>query len=234
MFDGSKILNVILKKYRKEKMMELYLDTANVDEIREIASWGILDGVTTNPSLMAKEKGDYKKILKEICDIVKGPVSGEVLGLTVDEMVGEARELSKISEYIVIKIPCTIDGLKATKILSGEKIRVNMTLVFSPNQALLAARAGAMYISPFVGRLDDIGNPGIEVVNDIVTIYKNYNFKTKIIFASVRHPEHVRQAALLGVDICTIPYKVFKQLVHHSLTDVGITRFLEDWKRRNK
>uniref|UniRef100_A0A7C6EHU8 Probable transaldolase n=1 Tax=candidate division WOR-3 bacterium TaxID=2052148 RepID=A0A7C6EHU8_UNCW3 len=212
--------------------MELYLDTANLDEIREIAQWGILDGVTTNPSLMARERGDYKKILKEICDIVKGPVSGEVLGLKVDEMVNEARELSKISEYVVIKIPCTVDGLKATKILSKDGIKVNMTLVFSSNQALLAAKAGASYVSPFVGRLDDIGNPGIEVVNDILTIYRNYNFKTKIIFASVRHPEHVRQAALLGVDICTIPYKVFTQLIRHSLTDVGIKKFLEDWQKR--
>uniref|UniRef100_A0A7V0Z7H6 Probable transaldolase n=1 Tax=candidate division WOR-3 bacterium TaxID=2052148 RepID=A0A7V0Z7H6_UNCW3 len=212
--------------------MELYLDTANLDEIREIAQWGILDGVTTNPTLMARERGDYKKILKEICDIVKGPVSGEVLGLKVDEMVNEARELSKISEYVVIKIPCTVDGLKATKVLSNDGIKVNMTLVFSSNQALLAAKAGAAYVSPFVGRLDDIGNPGIEVVNDILTIYRNYNFKTKIIFASVRHPEHVRQAALLGVDICTIPYKVFTQLIRHSLTDVGIKKFLEDWQKR--
>ncbi|MEO0122855.1 MAG: fructose-6-phosphate aldolase [candidate division WOR-3 bacterium] len=212
--------------------MELYLDTANLDEIKEIAQWGILDGVTTNPSLMAKEKGDYKKILKEICDIVKGPVSGEVLSLKTEEMVKEAIDLSKISEYVVIKIPCTVDGLKATKILSKEGINVNMTLVFSANQALLAAKAGAAYVSPFVGRLDDIGNPGIEVVNDILSIYKNYNFKTKIIFASVRHPEHVRQAALLGVDICTVPYKVFTQLIRHSLTDVGITKFLEDWQKR--
>ncbi|MCX7994476.1 MAG: fructose-6-phosphate aldolase [candidate division WOR-3 bacterium] len=212
--------------------MDLYLDTANVDEIREIVQWGVLDGVTTNPSLMAKEKGDYKKLLKEICDIVKGPVSGEVLSLNADEMVREARDLSQISEYIVIKIPCTVDGLKATKVLAREGIKVNMTLVFSPNQALLAAKSGAAYVSPFVGRLDDIGNPGIEIVNDILTIYRNYNFKTKIIFASVRHPEHVRQAALLGVDICTIPYKVFIQLIKHSLTDVGIARFLEDWKKK--
>ncbi|MEO0129076.1 MAG: fructose-6-phosphate aldolase [candidate division WOR-3 bacterium] len=212
--------------------MELYLDTANLDEIKEIAQWGILDGVTTNPSLMAKEKGDYKKILKEICDIVKGPVSGEVLSLKTEEMVKEAVDLSKISEYVVIKIPCTVDGLKATKILSKEGINVNMTLVFSSNQALLAAKAGAAYVSPFVGRLDDIGNPGIEVVNDILSIYRNFNFKTKIIFASVRHPEHVRQAALLGVDVCTIPYKVFTQLIRHSLTDVGITKFLEDWQKR--
>ncbi len=212
--------------------MQLYLDTANVDEIKEIAQWGVLDGVTTNPTLMAREKGDYKEILKEICQIVKGPVSGEVLSLKADEQIKEARELSQLSEYLVIKIPCTVDGLKATKVLSKEGINVNMTLVFSANQALLAAKAGAAYVSPFVGRLDDIGNPGIEVVNDILTIYRNYNFKTKIIFASVRHPEHVRQAALLGVDICTIPYKVFTLLIKHSLTDVGITKFLEDWKMK--
>ncbi|MEO0184823.1 MAG: fructose-6-phosphate aldolase [candidate division WOR-3 bacterium] len=212
--------------------MKLYLDTANIDEIREIAQWGILDGVTTNPSLMAKEKGDYKKILKEICDIVKGPVSGEVISLKSDEMIKEARDLSKLSEHIVIKIPCCVDGLKATKVLSKEGINVNMTLIFSANQALLAAKAGAAYASPFVGRLDDIGNPGIEVVNDIITVYKNYNFKTQIIFASVRHPEHVRQAALIGVDICTIPYKVFVQLVKHALTDAGIAKFLEDWHKR--
>ncbi len=212
--------------------MKLYLDTANIDEIREIAQWGILDGVTTNPSLMAKEKGDYKKILREICDIVKGPVSGEVISLKTDEMVKEARDLSKLSEHIVTKIPCCVDGLKATKLLSKEGINVNMTLIFSANQALLAAKAGAAYVSPFVGRLDDIGNPGIEVVNDIITVYENYNFKTQIIFASVRHPEHVRQAALIGVDICTIPYKVFKQLIKHTLTDAGITKFLEDWHAR--
>ncbi len=159
-------------------------------------------------------------------------MSGEVLSLKAEEMVKEAKELSKISEYIVIKIPCTVDGLKATGILSREGVSVNMTLVFSPNQAILAAKVGASYVSPFVGRLDDIGNPGIEIVNDILTIYKNYSFKTQVIFASVRHPEHVRQAALIGADIATIPYKIFVQLVRHSLTDVGITKFLEDWQKR--
>ncbi|MEO0226347.1 MAG: fructose-6-phosphate aldolase [candidate division WOR-3 bacterium] len=212
--------------------MHLYLDTANIEQIREIAAWGILDGVTTNPSLMAKEKGDYKKILKEICDIVKGPVSAEVLSLESEKMVNEARELAKISEYIVIKIPCTVEGLKATRILVKEGVKVNMTLVFSPNQALLAARAGATYISPFVGRLDDIGHKGVAIVKEIVTVLKNYNFPTKIIFASVRHPDHVREAALLGVDICTIPYNVFVQLIRHSLTDIGIERFLKDWQKR--
>jgi len=212
--------------------MKLYLDTANIKEIKEIAAWGILDGVTTNPTLMAREKGDYKKLLKEICDIVKGPVSGEVLSLDQKGMVKEARQLSKISKYIVIKIPCTVEGLKATKILSQEGIRVNMTLVFSPNQALLAAKAGASFISPFLGRLDDIGNPGIEVVQDIMGIFNNYDFSSEIIFASVRHPEHVRQAALVGVHIATLPYRVFVQLVKHPLTDIGIERFLKDWQKR--
>jgi len=212
--------------------MHLYLDTANVEQIKEIAGWGVLDGVTTNPSLMAKEKGDYRKILKEICDIVKGPVSAEVLALERDKMVSEARELSKISEHIVIKIPCTVEGLKATKTLVKEGIKVNMTLVFSPNQALLAAKAGATYVSPFVGRFDDIGQKGVAVVQEIFTVLKNYSFATKIIFASVRHPDHVREAALLGVDIATIPYNVFVQLVKHVLTDVGIERFLKDWEKR--
>lgn len=212
--------------------MKLYLDTANVEQIREIADWGVLDGVTTNPSLMAKEKGDYKKILKEICDIVKGPVSGEVISLEKDGMIKEARDLSKISEHVVVKIPCTVNGLKATKVLAKERTRVNMTLVFSPNQVLLAARAGASFISPFLGRLDDIGNPGMNVVYDGMDILNNYNFNSEMIFASVRHPEHVRQAALAGVHIATIPYKVFKQLIQHPLTDVGIERFLKDWQNR--
>ncbi|TET59875.1 MAG: fructose-6-phosphate aldolase [Candidatus Stahlbacteria bacterium] len=212
--------------------MKLYLDTANVEQIREIADWGVLDGVTTNPSLMAKEKGDYKKILKEICDIVKGPVSGEVISLEKDGMIKEARDLSKISEHVVVKIPCTVNGLKATKVLAKERIRVNMTLVFSPNQVLLAARVGASFISPFLGRLDDIGNPGMNVVYDGMDILNNYDFNSEMIFASVRHPEHVRQAALAGVHIATIPYKVFKQLIQHPLTDVGIERFLKDWQNR--
>jgi len=216
----------------KGDFMKLYLDTANIDEIRDIASWGILDGVTTNPSLMAKEKGEYKKILKEICEIVKGPVSAEVINLEKDDMVKEARELSKLNEYIVIKIPCTVNGLKATKILANEGIKINMTLVFSANQAILATKSGARYVSPFVGRLDDIGNPGVDVVRDIIEIYNKYNFQTEIIFASVRHPEHVRQAALLGAHIATIPYKIFIQLIKHPLTDIGIERFLKDWQSK--
>lgn len=212
--------------------MKLYLDTANINEIKEISSWGILDGVTTNPSLMAKEKGDYRAIIKEICAIVKGPVSAEVMSLESAGMIQEGRDLSRISEHIVIKIPCTIAGLMATRVLTGDGIRVNMTLVFSPNQALLAAKAGATYASPFVGRLDDAGNPGVPVVKEIVDIYRIHGFRTQVIFASVRHAEHVRQAALIGSHIATIPHKVFCQLVRHPLTDVGIERFIKDWQNR--
>jgi transaldolase len=188
-----------------------------MEEVREIAGWGILDGVTTNPSLMAKEKGDYRVILKTICDLGKGPVSGEVISLNSEAMVREAKDIASLSEHMVIKIPCTVEGLKATKALEAEDIHVNMTLVFSANQALLAAKAGASYISPFVGRLDDIGNPGIDVVQDILSILET---------------EHVRQAALCGCHVATIPYKVFTQLVRHALTDIGIERFLKDWQSR--
>ncbi len=214
--------------------MELYLDTGNIQEIREIASWGILSGVTTNPTLLSKEKGDYREILKEICNIVKGPVSAEVWAKDVEGMVEQAKDLSQISEHIVIKIPCIVEGIKATKRLSSLGIRVNMTLIFSPLQALLAARAGASFASPFVGRLDDRGHQGIKIVEEIVKIYRNYNFSTKIIFASVRHPYHVLQAALMGVDIATIPYKVFVKLIDHPLTDIGLERFLKDWEKRGE
>ncbi len=212
--------------------MELYLDTGNIDEIREIASWGILSGVTTNPTLLSREKGDYKEILKEICNIVKGPVSGEVISMDAESMVKEAQELAKISEHIVIKVPLTVEGIKAISQLSKMGIKTNATLVFSPNQALLAARAGADYVSPFVGRMEDIGHKAESFVKDIITIFKNYNFKTKIIFASVRHPKHVLQAALWGVDIATIPYNVFKKLPSHPMTDIGLKKFLEDWEKR--
>ncbi|RKX71346.1 fructose-6-phosphate aldolase [candidate division WOR-3 bacterium] len=212
--------------------MDLYLDTASIKEIEEIASWGILDGVTTNPTLMSKEKGDYRKILRRICDIVQGPVSAEVIATDHEGMVVEAKDLAKISEHIVIKIPCTVEGIRATRRLSTDGIRVNMTLVFSLNQALLAAKAGASYISPFVGRLDDRGEEGLRLIEDIVTLIHNYDFPTRIIFASVRHPYHVREAALIGADIATIPYKVFKLLITHPLTDLGLERFLSDWKKR--
>ncbi len=213
--------------------MQLYLDTGNLDEIREIAGWGVLDGVTTNPSLLAKEagRGDYRKLLEEICDIVQGPVSAEVTTEDSEGMVRQAKTLSAISEHIVVKIPSTPHGLKATTILFEEGIPVNMTLVFSPLQALLAANAGATYVSPFVGRLDDIGHEGIEEVSKIREIFDNYSIDTQIIFASTRHPEHVLQAALIGADICTIPAAVFRQMIKHPLTDIGIRRFLDDWAK---
>lgn len=211
--------------------MQLYLDTGNIDEIREIAGWGVVDGVTTNPTLLAREKdrGDYRTLLKEICDVVQGPVSAEVTAEDAEGMIRQARTLSEISEHIVIKVPCIPEGLKATSLLFEEAIAVNVTLVFSPLQAIMAANAGAAYASPFVGRLDDIGHEGIEVVEEIRAIYDNYDIDTQIIFASTRHPEHVLQAALIGADICTMPAKVFRQMVKHPLTDIGLERFLEDW-----
>ena len=213
--------------------MQLYLDTGNIDEIKEIKGWGILDGVTTNPSLLAKEKkrGDYRGIIREICEIVQGPVSTEVTAEDTEGMLKQARILTGISEHVVIKIPCTPEGLKATTTLFEEGLPVNMTLVFSPIQALLAANAGANYVSPFVGRLDDIGHEGFDEVSKIRTIYDNYDIDTEIIFASTRHSEHVLQAALLGADICTMPFSVFRQIVKHPLTDTGIKRFLDDWKQ---
>ena len=212
--------------------MKLYLDTGNIEEIKEIAEWGILSGVTTNPTLLSKEKGNYRSILKEICDIVKGPVSGEVISTDVESMVKEAEELANISEHIVVKIPMIIEGIKTISRLSKMGIKTNATLVFSPNQALLAASAGANYISPFVGRMEVIGHKGEDLIKDILLIIKNYNFSSEIIFASVRHPRHVLQAARLGTDIATIPYSVFKKLVHHPMTDIGLKKFIEDWNRK--
>ncbi|MCK4334954.1 fructose-6-phosphate aldolase [candidate division WOR-3 bacterium] len=213
--------------------MQLYLDTGNIDEIKEIAAWGVLDGVTTNPTLLSREKGrgDYRTLLKEICDVVQGPVSAEVTALDAEGMVRQAQSLSKISEHIVVKIPCIPEGLKATGVLFEEGIHVNMTLTFSPLQAILAANAGATYVSPFVGRLDDIGHEGINQVARIREIFDNYGIDTRIIFASTRHPEHVMQAALIGADICTMPAKVFRQMVKHPLTDIGLKRFLDDWEK---
>lgn len=212
--------------------MELYLDTGNIDEIREIAGWGILSGVTTNPSLLAREPGDHTAILKEICAIVRGPVSAEVTGLDAPSMVAEARTLAALGEQIVVKIPCTVEGIKATRALADASIPVNMTLVFSPVQAIVAARAGARYVSPFVGRLDDIGDDGVSTVEDIADIYHHYRFSTRIIFASVRHPNHVLRAALSGADIATIPAPVFRQMVAHPLTESGLEKFLADLKKR--
>ena len=210
--------------------MKLFIDTANIDEIKEINSWGVICGVTTNPSLIAKEGRDFKEVIKEITNIVDGPVSAEVISLESSGMIEEARELSKIHKNIIVKIPMTKEGLKAVKVLSSEGIKTNVTLVFSPTQALLAARAGATYVSPFVGRMDDIGNEGMNIIEDIVEIYNNYDIQTEIIAASIRHPIHVVEAAKMGADIATIPYKVFGQMVAHPMTDLGIERFLKDWE----
>ena len=211
--------------------MKIFIDTANIDEIREMNDLGIIDGVTTNPTLVSREGRDFESIIKEIISIVDGPISAEVISLNLEGMVSEARQLSKIHKNINIKIPLTKDGLKTVKILSKEKIKTNVTLCFSATQALLAAKAGATYISPFIGRLDDISHLGMNLVRDIKEIYSNYGFKTKIIVASVRHPLHVLDAAKAGADIATVPYKVLAQLVKHPLTDIGIQRFLEDWKK---
>lgn len=209
--------------------MKLFIDTANIDEIKEINEWGVICGVTTNPSLIAKEGRDFKEVVKEIANIVDGPISAEVISLDKEGMLKEARELVKIHPNIVIKIPMTKEGLKAVKVLSEEKIKTNVTLIFSANQALLAAKAGATYVSPFVGRLDDIGNEGVNIIEDIVQIFNIHNIDTEIIAASIRHPIHVLDAAKAGAHISTIPYKVFIQMLAHPLTDIGIEKFLKDW-----
>ncbi len=215
--------------------MKLFIDTANIDEIREVNSWGVISGVTTNPSLIAKEGRDFKQVIEEITSIVDGPISAEVISLESEGMIEEARELAKIHPNIVIKIPMTKEGLKAVSVLSKENIKTNVTLIFSANQALLAARAGATFVSPFVGRLDDIGNEGINIVEDIADIFYIYGIDTEIIAASIRHPIHVIQAAKSGADIATIPYKIFEQMLAHPLTDIGIEKFLKDWgKLENK
>ena len=211
--------------------MKIFLDTGNVEEIREAMSWGVLDGVTTNPSLVAKEGRDFKSLLLEICSIVNGPVSAEVVSTVADEMIIEGRTLAKIDRHIVVKIPLIIEGLKAVKVLSSEGIRVNVTLCFSPSQALLAAKAGATYISPFVGRLDDISHVGMDVVRDIKTIYTEQKLSTQILAASLRHPLHVVEAAKAGVHVATLPFKVLEQMVKHPLTDIGLERFLKDWHK---
>jgi transaldolase len=201
-----------------------------VDEIREINSWGILDGVTTNPTLIAKEGVDFQERIQEICAIVDGPVSAEVIGTDADAMVAEGRELAKIHKNVYVKCPMTPEGLKATKTLSGEGIRVNMTLVFSANQALLAAKAGASFVSPFLGRIDDHGWDGMQLIADIMTVYDNYGFDTEVLAASIRDPVHVHEAALAGAHISTCPYGTLKKLVKHPLTDLGLERFLADWQ----
>ncbi len=211
--------------------MKIFLDTANVEHIREAASWGILDGVTTNPSLIAKEGRDFVEVVKEICEIVDGPISAEVISPDAEGMVKEARELAKIHGNIVIKIPMTVEGLKAVKKLSFEGIKTNVTLVFSANQALLAMKAGASYVSPFVGRLDDVGHNGMDLIAQVLDIIDNYGFDTEVIVASVRHPIHVLEAALMGADIATVPFAVLEKMVKHPKTDDGIERFLKDWEK---
>ncbi len=214
--------------------MKFFIDTANVKEIREAASLGVVDGVTTNPSLVAKEGRDFREVIGEICSIVDGPISAEAVSLKADEMVAEGEELAKIHRNIVVKLPMTKDGMKATKVLAEKGIRVNMTLVFSPMQALLAAKVGAAFVSPFVGRLDDISHYGMDLVRQIVTIYNNYGYATEVIVASVRNPLHVVDAAIAGAHIATIPFGVIDQLVKHPLTDIGIEKFLADWKKLEK
>ena len=210
--------------------MKLFIDTANIDEIRQANSLGIIDGVTTNPTLIAREGRDFIAVVKEICAIVDGPISAEVVSLKSEEMIREAISLSGIHKNIVIKIPLSVEGLKATRSLSREGVKTNLTLCFSPNQALLAAKAGATYVSPFIGRLDDISQVGMDLVRDIKIIFANFNFKTQIIVASVRNPLHVLDAAKIGADIVTVPYSVLMALVKHPLTDIGIERFLKDWQ----
>ena len=211
--------------------MKFFIDTADINEIKAAMEMGMVDGVTTNPTLISKTGKPFLEVAKEILETVPGPVSLEVVSLDTQGMVDEARQLAKLGDNVVIKIPMTTEGLRAVKILSEEGIKTNVTLVFSPLQALLAAKAGATFVSPFVGRLDDIGHDGMELVAQIVQIYDNYGFDTEIIVASIRHPQHVLQAAIMGADIATIPFKVIKQLAKHPLTDVGIERFLEDWAK---
>ncbi len=215
--------------------MKLFIDTANIDEIKEAAKLGLIDGITTNPTLIAREGKEFMQIVEEICQIVDGPISLEAVSTQSKDMVKEAQDLAKIHPNVVVKIPMTREGLIATKQLSTEGIHVNMTLVFSPTQALLAAKAGAAYVSPFVGRLDDISHLGMDLVEQILTIYENYDFETEIIVASVRNPLHVLEAALIGADIATVPFKVIEQLIKHPLSDIGVERFLKDWEKvKNK
>ncbi|ERI07022.1 fructose-6-phosphate aldolase [Aneurinibacillus aneurinilyticus] len=209
--------------------MRFFIDTANVNEIREVNEWGVLAGVTTNPSLVAKEGRDFVETLKEIIDIVDGPISAEVISLEAEGMIEEGEKLASLSKNIVIKVPMTVEGLKAVKHFTKKKIKTNVTLVFSATQALLAARAGATYVSPFLGRLDDISQDGLQLISDISQIFDAHDIETEIISASVRHPLHVVECAKMGADIATIPYKIFKQMAQHPLTDAGIERFLADW-----
>jgi len=211
--------------------IKFFLDTANIEEIREASSWGVIDGITTNPTLVAKEGREFRELVDEICTLVDGPISVEAVGQTAQEIVPEAQGLARIHPNIVVKTPQTIEGLKAIKILSNKGIKTNATLTFSPSQALLAAKAGATYVSPFIGRLDDISHVGMDLVRDIKTIFENYNYRTQVIVASVRNPLHVIDAALAGAHVVTIPFRVLKQLIRHPLTDIGIEKFLADWQK---
>lgn len=214
--------------------MKIFIDSANIDEIKQAADTGYADGCTTNPTLILKEGKNYKKTLKEICSIVKGPVSAETVSLNAEGMVKEGKEFAKIAKNIVVKVPMTPEGMKACRLLTKAGIKVNTTLVFSANQALLAAKAGSYLVSPFIGRLDDIGEKGTELIKEIRQIYDNYGFKSKILAASIRSPEHVKEAAMLGADIATMPFKVYEQLFKHELTDKGIKQFLDDWDKLQK
>ena len=214
--------------------MKFFIDTANIEEITKAVALGMVDGVTTNPSLIAKENKPFEELLREICELVDGPVNGEAVSLDAEGMVREGRQLAAFHPNIVVKIPMTTEGLKAVKILSSEDIKTNVTLIFSSMQALMAAKAGASYVSPFVGRLDDISQVGMDLVSDIMNIYGNYGYETEVIVASVRNPVHVVEAALIGADIATIPFKVIDQLAKHPLTDIGMEKFLADWEKRAK
>jgi len=211
--------------------MKFFLDSANISEIKESVALGLIDGITTNPSLVAKEKKDFRKLIEEICQIVDGPISAEVVATDEEGMVEEGRSLAKIHKNVVVKVPMTANGLKATRRFSKEGIKVNVTLIFSPAQALLAAKAGATYVSPFIGRLDDVGQVGMDLIDQIVTIFSNYNFKTEVLVASIRNPIHVIEAAQLGADVATMPFAVLQQLLKHPLTDIGLAKFLADWEK---
>ncbi len=214
--------------------MKLFLDSANLDEIREVASWGVLDGVTTNPSLCSKENVTFEDNIRAICALTPGPVSAECVSLKAEEIIPEARTLARIAPNVAVKIPVGLEGLKAAKTLDGEGIAVNMTLIFSAGQALLAAKAGARFVSPFIGRLDDVSEDGMALIEEIVEIFENYRFTTEVIVASVRHPRHVIEAARIGADIATVPFAVMQKLVRHPLTDAGVEKFLADWRKVKK
>jgi len=211
--------------------MEIFLDTANINEIKKGVEWGIVDGVTTNPTLVSKEEALFEERIKDICEVVQGPVSAEVVSTDYEKMVEEAQKLAKLSEHVVVKIPLIPDGIKAIKTLTRKGIKTNATLVFIPLQALLAAKAGSTYVSPFIGRMDDIGNTGMTIVEEIMDIFINYGYETKVIVASVRHPQHVLEAALIGADVVTMPFGVLEKMFKHPMTDIGLENFLKDWQK---